>query len=115
MLVLPIKKKWFDMIASGVKREEYRDMTQYYRKRFQNLGLLDEQGRATFKDAQVIFRNGYSKNSKQFEAKVSLRKRGGSTEWGAEQGKRYFVLLIKSISGGEHENEVDDGNGTSTI
>ena len=115
MLVLPIKKKWFDMIASGVKREEYRDMTQYYRKRFQNLGLLDAQGRAPYKDAQAIFRNGYSKNSKQFEAKVSLRKRGGSTEWGAEQGKRYFVLLIKSISGGEHENEVDDGNGTSTI
>lgn len=97
MLVLPIKKKWFDMIASGVKREEYRDMKQYYRTRFQNLGLLDEQGRATFRDAQVIFRNGYSKDSKQFEAKVSLRKKGGREEWGAERGKKYFVLKIKEI------------------
>ena len=24
MLTLPIKKKWFDMIASGEKKEEYR-------------------------------------------------------------------------------------------
>ncbi len=25
MLVLPIKKKWFDMICSGEKKEEYRE------------------------------------------------------------------------------------------
>ena len=26
MLILPIKKKWFDMILSGEKREEYREI-----------------------------------------------------------------------------------------
>jgi len=32
MLTLPIKKKWFDMIASGEKKEEYREIKEYYEK-----------------------------------------------------------------------------------
>lgn len=31
MLTLPIKKKWFDMILSGEKREEYRDIGELLR------------------------------------------------------------------------------------
>ena len=34
MLILPIKKKWFDMIASGEKKEEYRNTSSYYMTRF---------------------------------------------------------------------------------
>lgn len=37
MLTLPIKKKWFDMIASGEKKEEYREIKEYYEIRLQNL------------------------------------------------------------------------------
>ena len=29
MLILPIKKKWFGMIASGEKTEEYREIKPY--------------------------------------------------------------------------------------
>ena len=29
MLTLPIKKKWFDMILSGEKKEEYREIKPY--------------------------------------------------------------------------------------
>ena len=29
MLTLPIKKKWFDMIASGEKKEEYASLWKY--------------------------------------------------------------------------------------
>ena len=36
MLTLPIKKKWFDMILSGEKKEEYREIKPYYEKRFSN-------------------------------------------------------------------------------
>lgn len=36
MLTLPIKKKWFDMIVSGEKREEYREIKPYYDSRFMN-------------------------------------------------------------------------------
>lgn len=33
VLILPLKKKWFEMIKSGVKRHEYRDYTKYWRRR----------------------------------------------------------------------------------
>lgn len=32
MLVLPIKKKWFDMIVNGEKKEEYRWTISIYEK-----------------------------------------------------------------------------------
>lgn len=35
MLILPIKKKWFDMIKSGEKKEEYREITPYYKSRLE--------------------------------------------------------------------------------
>lgn len=39
MLVLPIKKKWFYMILTGEKREEYRDIKPYYTTRLKNSGV----------------------------------------------------------------------------
>ena len=36
MLTLPIKKKWFDMILSGEKKEEYREIKPYYDSRFKS-------------------------------------------------------------------------------
>ena len=40
MLILPIKKKWFDMIVSGEKKEEYREIKPYYDSRFRTLSVL---------------------------------------------------------------------------
>lgn len=41
MLTLPIKKKWFDMILSGEKKEEYREIKEYYDVRFVSVfGLM---------------------------------------------------------------------------
>lgn len=37
MLTLPIKKGWYDLIAGGVKKEEYREIKPYYTTRFRNL------------------------------------------------------------------------------
>ena len=36
VLVLPIKRKWFDMIKSGEKKEEYREIKPYYDNRIGN-------------------------------------------------------------------------------
>lgn len=96
VLILPIKKKWFDMILSGEKKEEYRDIKPYYTVRFQHLwqGSLNG-GEATRK---VCFRNGYSKNSPSLIAKVSLSIGTGKEEWGAEPGKKYYILHIKEDS-----------------
>ena len=33
MIVLPIKKKWFDMILSSEKKEEYREIIYGYGRR----------------------------------------------------------------------------------
>lgn len=48
MLILPTKKRWFDMILSGEKLEEYRDIKPYYTTRFKNIGLLTEDNHITF-------------------------------------------------------------------
>lgn len=37
MLTLPIKRKWFDMICRGEKREEYREPTDYWKERLSAL------------------------------------------------------------------------------
>ena len=98
MLILPIKKKWFDMILSGEKKEEYREEKYYYVIRFQNIGLLDKDFMVILdKKVKIMFRNGYSKNSPSFFATVSLTCGEGKEEWRAESGKEYFVLSIHNV------------------
>lgn len=70
MLTLPIKKKWFDMIVSGEKKEEYREIKPYYDSRFMNaFGFLLVGGQMVYGEAApeeirkpwpvlVVFRNG---------------------------------------------------------
>ncbi|MDY0292554.1 MAG: hypothetical protein RBR02_09500 [Desulfuromonadaceae bacterium] len=87
MLTLPIKKKWFDMIASGEKKEEYREKTDYWAVRLHNQGP----------EFAVRFRNGYSLNSPSLDAICSYRIGKGKEEWGAEKDKNYYVLIIHEI------------------
>lgn len=118
MLTLPIKKKWFDMILSGEKKEEYREITPYYETRFKNLwkgsliGGLEER--------KIMFRNGYSKNSPSFIAKCSAKIGTGNPKWGAEEGKLYYILEIHEICLSEHlaeerQNEARRSNSRITI
>ena len=95
MLILPIKRKWYDMILSGEKKEEYRELKPYYQKRFEHLW----QGSLIGFDAKrkVMFRNGYSKLSPSFIATVTLDIGTGKTEWGAEEEKNYYILKICDI------------------
>ena len=46
---------------------------------------------------RIQFRNGYSKDSPSFVAKITLSIGTGKEEWGADKGKEYFVLTIKEI------------------
>lgn len=59
MLTLPIKRMWFDMIASGEKKKEYRAIKEY------------------------------SKAAPQVKAMCTLSIGTGKPEWGAEPGKKY--------------------------
>ena len=110
MLTLPIKKKWFDMIKVGEKKEEYREIKPYYDSRFKNIELPKGitncyinanliTGKITeIRDYKtIIFRNGYSSNSPSIKCRVKINKGYGKEEWGAEPNKLYYVLKILSV------------------
>lgn len=108
MLTLPIEKKWYNMILSGKKKEEYREMKPFYESRFYNYfhqqgnmmerGSLNEWLITDLKfEMSVRFRNGYSTKSPSFVAKVRLTIGTGKTEWGAEPNKKYYVLKIQEV------------------
>lgn len=90
MIVLPIKRKWFDMILSGEKKEEYRNITSRYTTMFRN--AMDEHNRLTVK-----LRNGYSADSPSCVVHAVLSKGFGKPEWGAEPNVEYFILSITDI------------------
>lgn len=94
MLTLPIKKKWFDMILSGEKKEEYRDLSDYYWVRFMNIWAYPAYWGEPH---QITFRNGYRKDSPSFVATCTLAMGFGKEEWGAEREKRYYILKICDI------------------
>ncbi len=54
ILHLTLKKKWFDLIASGEKTEEYREAKPYWTKRLET--KFDYK-----KFDQIHFKNGYGK------------------------------------------------------
>ena len=103
MLTLPIKKKWFDMIKSGEKKEEYREIKPYWTKRFEtNLNeiILNMNYRYPMIESAkgtVIFKNGYQKNVPKIKCNIKIKVSTGKTEWGAEPNKMYYVLKILSI------------------
>lgn len=98
--------KWWDMIRSGEKKEEYRDITPYYAKRFATaLGMYHRQlnpKRMEETDARVpihniVLRAGYSLDSPTMMVGGMLRVGQGRTEWGAVPGVKYFIIEIDYI------------------
>lgn len=91
MLVLPIKKKWFDMILSGEKKEEYREIKPYYDKRIGHYAI------GTGKITTLVLRNGYSYNSPAIKCRCSISIGTGIEGWGAEPNINYYVIKILEI------------------
>jgi hypothetical protein len=96
VLHLTLKKKWFDMIASGEKKEEYREMKPYWQKRLVKDGYWHSQ---RVKDFDIIrFRLGYAKNAPtmDFEFKGGYPSDYGVPEWGGKEhtSARIFVLKL---------------------
>jgi len=89
MLTLPIKKKWFDMIVSGEKKEEYREIKQYYQSRF---------NKYIQSGTKIRFRNGYGNDSPSCICDVSISFGEGESKWGASEGKMYYVLSLHEVS-----------------
>lgn len=97
MLTLPIKKKWFDMILSGEKKEEYREIKPYYDSRFNNENNYSNWMQYLDKIILIKFRNGYSSKSLTIGCCCKITKGYGKEEWGAEPNKLYYVLKILSV------------------
>lgn len=90
-LTLPLKRKWFEIIRSGEKREEYREMSPYWKSRFGHVcyGV----GRSY---DRLVFTLGYPKKDdteRRLEfANPQVSIGFGLPEWGAEPGRLYFII-----------------------
>jgi hypothetical protein len=122
-LHLTLKKKYFDMIASGEKKEEYRELKLYWVNRFIKrrytvsyedyypeelmhelkkgredyrgvIRLFD--GQITTKYNSVKFRLGYAKGAPMIHIRlVGIGVGYGKPEWGATD--RCFILKLGEI------------------
>ena len=98
-LTLSLKKKWYDMIASGEKTEEYRELTPYWRKRLCHLVWKDVDKYYQIRHFNAVtFTLGYPKKD-DMSRRMTFKTNGihigtGKPEWGAEDGKKYFVIKL---------------------
>jgi hypothetical protein len=100
-LHLTLKKKWFDMIASGEKKEEYREIKEYWVKRLRWKTYSIEPFDA------IEFRNGYSKNAPKLFVKcldIDLGK--AKPEWSDNwQGNVFIIKLGEILDNGNSETK----------
>ena len=115
-----LKAKWYRMIESGEKQEEYREATVYWLRRLVwdddfDQPILDEDVKFFLENPAAIenmfdcgwkpvpythvqFSLGYPKKNDEsrrmtFELK-GIVYREGREEWGAEKGKKYLVEVL---------------------
>lgn len=112
-IFLVLKHIWYDMIDSGEKKEEYRDFTPYWCKRFfsyrrddgvcvplkikykdlhdyqTQIYQLASAGKLAVTPQVVIFQRAYAKNPPTMKFKIAEVNLGpcGKEEWGAVPGK----------------------------
>ena len=118
-LHLPLKAKWYEMIESGVKTEEYREIKPYWVQRLTRYGddeLLNGRLYADFlasspdvlkyniememmsytKYDAVKFSYGYTKRTMTFEIEsITIGK--GKPEWGAPTEDVFIIKLGKRV------------------
>ena len=83
ILNLTLKKQWFDMILSGEKTEEYREIKEYWNKR-----LLENSFDV------ILFSNGYGSNVPKILIELKGIQIGfGNKQWGAPDEKVYILSL----------------------
>jgi hypothetical protein len=114
-LQLPLKTKWFEMTKARIKPEDYRDINEYWIKRFidisklptwgindfirefeyhgNELNFIEKYGKKFTVNRMTL---GYPKSTDteriiEFEH-AGIEIRTGNPEWGAEPNKLYFVI-----------------------
>jgi hypothetical protein len=99
ILDLPLKKEWYNMIESGVKTEEYREIKPFWCKRFIGVNFPLFSHRYNYQACNIKgythirFRYGYTKRTMLFELK-GITIGNGNTAWGAPEDKEVFILKL---------------------
>ena len=113
ILHLPLKKEWYEMIESGVKTEEYREIKPYWIKRLcENwvgrdrfidcmnnccINCIQTKLYNLYKYDAVKFSYDYTKRTMTFEIEsITIGK--GKPEWGAPTEDVFIIKLGKRIS-----------------
>lgn len=112
MLILPMKKKWFDLILSGEKQQEFREYKPYWIKRVEKWERDNGNPRRTDSLSlfeivfnrllPILFVNGYGKDAPRFIGRVdgySIREIPRHPEWGETEysGKLHYAFHVKVI------------------
>lgn len=104
-LHLTLKKKWFDMIASGEKKEEYRELKLYWERRFidpllaYDASLMEFiNGKGLVEFETVTFRNGYSKDAPTMTVECKGISIGNAKpEWSDNWPGKVFIIKLGDI------------------
>jgi hypothetical protein len=87
ILHLTLKKQWFDMIASGEKTEEYREIKPYWTTRLHNK-----------KYDAIKFRNGYNRDAPEMTLKLNgIRAGSGLPHLGAPSDRDVYILQLGEL------------------
>ena len=94
VLRLTLKKQWFDMISSGEKKEEYREVKPYWIRRLMAKGFPPKLRHFDY----IIFKNGYAKSSPEMMVECKGIEIGyGNPLWGAKPNVNYFRIMLGKI------------------
>lgn len=106
ILHLPLKAKWYEMIESGIKTEEYREIKPYWSKRFTGMFKPLFSFRCNYRQSNVKgythvkFSYGYTKRTMTFEIEsITIGK--GKPEWGALEENVFIIKLGKRLDNPE--------------
>ena len=87
VLRLTLKRRWFDMIAIGEKKEEYREPGPWILSRLNG------------KQYDVVeFKNGYGASVPTITVEYKGWHQGrGRSDWGASPGTHYVVIELGNV------------------
>ena len=90
MLILPVKKKWFDMEAEGTKTEVYREITPFWSAQ------IPHSDDGSPQRDMLYLRNGYGDGRTTLAVFGFWNIQERRPEWGAEPGKSYYTFHIET-------------------
>ena len=101
ILPLVLKRKWYDMISSGEKREEYRDDKPHWRTRIKRWRSAQSHGWDEMDKNKFLvigFSCGYRKPDMFFLSHMTdLRDYPLHPEWGEPETPHYALVLRERV------------------